>query len=48
MIDLMDWGTEFHKVGVATLKDHGPWVFRLVGGIFSRFSLADLRVRAGE
>ncbi len=48
MIDLIDWHTEFHKVGATTLKDRGPWVFRLVGGISSRFLLADLRVRAGE
>ncbi len=48
IIDLIDWGTAFHKVGAATLKDRGPWVFRLVGGISSRFALADLRVRAGE
>ena len=48
IVDLIDWGTAFHKVEAATLKDGGPWVFRLVGGISSRVLLADLRVRAGE
>ncbi len=37
IVDLIDWSTAFHKVGVATLKDRGPWVFKLVGGISSRF-----------
>ena len=48
IIDLIDWGTAFHKVGAATLNDRGPWLFRLFGGISSRFLLPDLRVRAGE
>ncbi len=48
MIDLIDWGTAFYKVGASTLKERGPWVFRLVGGISGRVLLADLRVRAGE
>ncbi len=48
IIDLINWGTAFHKVGAATLKYRGPWVFRLVGGISSRFLLADLRVRTGD